>query len=164
MKKIPLKRTGLKRKAKKVKIVKPFLMIKKSVPQSKKECWKAFSQFIRIRDCLRTTGTIAYGLCISCGKKFSYGELQAGHLVAGRHNANLFYERGCFAQCRGCNVFLHGNVLNYMDSIVRLYGIEAIAEIRENDKQAVRFNVIDLEEKKKYYLGKTKLLIEGACC
>jgi hypothetical protein len=60
----------------------------------KKKAWAAFSEYVRTRDCLRTTGCASFGLCITCGKRNHFKLLQAGHFIAGRHNAVLFSEKG----------------------------------------------------------------------
>ena len=74
-------------------------MKKKTISSVKKKTWVVFSEFIRKRDCLLTTGLIDYGKCITCDKTVPMKLLQAGHFIAGRHNANLFSERGTHAQC-----------------------------------------------------------------
>jgi len=65
----------------------------------KRKVWKLFSEYIRLRDCLETTGLKDYGKCITCSKIIPRTLLQAGHFIPGRHNANLFSEEGCHAQC-----------------------------------------------------------------
>ena len=55
--------------------------MRKALPKcSKESCWKEFSQMIRVRDCLRTTGCSSWGLCITCGKRYHIKLLQAGQL------------------------------------------------------------------------------------
>jgi len=144
-----------KMKKKKVKKIKKKLTIKKA----KDKCWKEFSIFIRTRDCLRTTGKPDWGHCISCGRLFPFKKLQAGHFVSGRNNANLFYEKGCHIQCMRCNIFLAGNVLDYMDSIIKLYGKGIIKKLRDNDKKELTFTVEYLEKKRKQFINKTEKLL-----
>lgn len=120
--------------------------------------WPVFSLFTRVRDCVRTTGCSSWALCITCGKRLHIKLLQAGHFIPGRHNANLFYERGCHAQCYNCNINLKGNTLVYMDALIKLYGAGIIEELRENDKQMVKFTMPELQEKIKHYLRKIKEL------
>ena len=96
------KTNKLSTKAKKLK--------KKPVKRSKakERAWKAFSDWVRLRDCLATTGTRDYGICITCSERGDpswkpYKELQAGHAVGGRGNAVLFHEQLVNAQCGYCN-------------------------------------------------------------
>ena len=56
----------------------------------KGQVWDLFSKYVRLRDCLETTGSIKRGKCFTCSKELPFNELQAGHFISGRHNANLF--------------------------------------------------------------------------
>jgi len=118
---------------------------RESVSSVKKKVWALFSEYIRARDCLKTTGCKDWGLCITCGKRYHIKLLQAGHFIAGRHNANLFSERGTHAQCYNCNINLRGNTLIYRRKIIELYGENADVELEENARQIMKFTVSDLE-------------------
>ena len=112
----------------------------------KKRAWDAFSKFIRTRDCIRTTGCPDWGLCITCQKRYHIKLLQAGHFIAGRHNANLFNEKGCHSQCYNCNVNLRSNPLEYRRQIIKLYG-EGYDEVLEKEsKEIKKYSVQDLTE------------------
>ena len=119
---------------------------KPTLSSVKKKLWPIFSKYIRTRDCLRTTGCASWGLCISCGKRYHIKLLQAGHFIAGRHNANLFSERGVHAQCYNCNINLKGNTLEYRRQIIKMYGEGADLELEEEERQNIKFTVKDLEE------------------
>lgn len=73
------------------------------------ETWKAFSRFIRIRDCIRTTGTPFRGACFTCGRELRYGELQAGHIISRSYSNALYNPNVVFAQCVTCNYKYEGN-------------------------------------------------------
>jgi hypothetical protein len=60
---------------------------------------EVFSQFIRLRDCLKTTGGLENGFCYTCGRLYPFKSLQAGHWIPGRGGGNVLDERGCHAQC-----------------------------------------------------------------
>jgi len=117
-----------------------------TVSKMKKKAWALFSQMIRMRDCLRTTGCSSWGLCISCGKRYHIKLLQAGHFLPGRHNANLFYERGTHAQCYNCNINLKGAILAYMKALIVLYGEGIVEELEANEKTLLKFTIPYLEE------------------
>ncbi len=120
------------------------------VSKLKKDVWELFSKYIRLRDCLETTGCASFGLCITCGKKNHFKLLQAGHFISGRHNANLFSEKGVHAQCYNCNINLKGNTLEYRRKIIEKYG-EGYDEVLEREAQEIKkFTVSDLEEMKLY--------------
>ena len=101
----------------------------------KKKAWKAFSEYIRTRDCLKTTGLPDYGRCITCSKIVPKTLLQAGHFIPGRHLANLFSEKGTHAQCYNCNINLKGNTLEYRRQIIKLYGEGVDTELETIAKQ-----------------------------
>lgn len=119
-----------------------------TVASLKKEVWSLFSKYIRIRDCLFTTGSREYGRCITCGEQFPFVQLQAGHFIAGRHNANLFSERGTHAQCKRCNIIEHGRPLEYRRQIIKLYGDGADLELEAEARQVKKFTIQELEEMK----------------
>ncbi len=128
---------------------------KKTLSSVKKKAWDIFSRVIRTRDCLETTGCASFGLCITCGKRYHFKLLQAGHFISGRHNANLFSERGTHAQCYNCNINLKGNTLEYRRQIIKLYGEGADLELEAEARQIKKYTILDLEELIEYY--KTKL-------
>ena len=118
----------------------------KTISKEKKKTWKLFSEYIRKRDCLRTTGLIDYGNCFTCDKTVPWKLLQAGHFIPGRHNAGLFSERGVQAQCYNCNVNLRGATLEYRRRIVVLYGEGADEEIEAEARKTKKFTIQELEQ------------------
>ena len=131
---------------------------KKTVSSMKKKVWVLFSKYIRMRDCLRTTGCNTWGLCITCRKRYHIKLLQAGHFIPGRHNANLFSEEGCHAQCYNCNINLRGNTLEYRRKIIELYG-EGFDEVLEaRARETKKFTVSELEELQSEYKYKIRLM------
>lgn len=135
--------------------------MRKALPKcSKESCWKEFSQMIRVRDCLRTTGCSSWGLCITCGKRYHIKLLQAGHFVPGRHLSNLFYEKGVHAQCYNCNIKLKGNTLEYRRQVIKLYGEGADIEIEQNDKKTVQYKGWQYYEMREDYKHRTKEMRE----
>ena len=122
-----------------------------TVAKIKKELWPVFSKWIRTRDCLRTTGCKAWGLCITCGRRYHFKLLQAGHFIPGRHNSNLFNEKGCHAQCYHCNINLRGNTLEYRRQIIKLYGEGVDERLEEEARKIRKFTIAELLELKSYY-------------
>ena len=131
---------------------------KRSLPSMKRKVWGVFSQYIRMRDCLRTTGCSSWGLCITCGKRLHFKMLQAGHFISGRNNAVLFQERGVHAQCYNCNINLRGNTLKYRRMINLLYGEGADVKLETEADQTIKFTIEELQEKYDYYKEKIKEL------
>lgn len=129
-----------------------------TVTKLKRKLWIIFSLYVRTRDCLRTTGCKDWGLCITCGKRYHIKLLQAGHFLPGRHNSNLFYERGTHAQCYNCNINLKGNTMVYMDALIKLYGDRIVKELRENDKIIKQYKPFEIEALINHYENEIDIL------
>ena len=126
----------------------------------KRKVWKVFSEYIRLRDCLLTTGLPDYGKCITCSKTVPRKLLQAGHFIPGRHNNNLFSERGVNAQCYNCNINLKGATLEYRRKIIEMYGEGADLELEDEEKKTKKFTIQELEGLKEYYKEQIKRMGE----
>lgn len=134
--------------------------------KAKERAWKAFSDWVRLRDCLATTGTREYGICITCAERGdpswkSYKELQAGHAVGGRGNAVLFHEQLVNAQCGYCNrkppMGLGGDYGNYTIALIKRYGLEQVEQWQKlRHDTSVKHSIADLLEIEQKY--KEKLL------
>jgi hypothetical protein len=161
MKRSPIANTSKSRGVKdKDRVILPKKVKQPSKSTIKKRAWEAFSRFIRTRDCLRTTGCADWGLCITCGKRYHIKLLQAGHFIPGRHNANLFSEKGCHAQCYNCNINLRGNSLEYRRQIIKLYG-EGYDEILEKeDRDIKKYSPQDLTSLIECYKMKVEELLK----
>ena len=94
----------------------------------KDHVWKAFSYYIRLRDCLLTTGTTTHGRCATCGRTYPFKQLQAGHFMPGRLDFMLFDEGHVNAQCKRCNVFQSGMWPMYFLRMEEKLGYAWIAE------------------------------------
>lgn len=138
--------------------------VKRSI--AKDRAWKAFSDYIRLRDCIATTGTREYGVCITCNERGDsswkpYKDLQAGHAVGGRGNAVLFHEQIVSIQCGYCNrkppMGLGGDYGNYAIALIKRYGLEQVEEWQKlRHDTSVKYSIADLLEIEQKY--KTKLL------
>ncbi len=131
---------------------------KPTLSKLKKQAWVLFSQYIRMRDCLKTTGCTSFGLCITCGKRYHIKLLQAGHFISGRHNANLFSEKGTHAQCYNCNINLRGNTLEYRRKIIGMYGEGADVILESEAKQIKKYSAPDMVALIEYLQNKIKEL------
>lgn len=94
------------------------LKLKKwSLAKWKKEFWKVFAKYIKLRD---------KGVCITCGKMGLKGyEYQAGHCIpAGACPLILYFnEYNVNGQCMKCNQFLGGMGAIYRGRIDEKWGI-----------------------------------------
>ena len=115
---------------------------KKSLSLLKRKAWKEFSLWIRLKD----SDPDGFNVCVTCGVRRYYTELQAGHFLAGRTNGILFDERGVYPQCVRCNIFLRGNVEEYYPFMLEKHGQEVIDELKRKKKQLLKYSREDYED------------------
>ena len=118
----------------------------------KKTAWQWFSKYIRLRDCLKTTGNPEIGRCVTCGNIKLFTELQAGHGIGGRSNSILFDEELVNAQCVYCNYHKKGNYENYIEVLIDRHGREWYDKKKYISKQPCKldFKVISDYYRKEY--------------
>jgi len=122
--------------------------IVRSLPELKKQAQLAVNKYIKLRDLNKP--------CISCLKMSP--SKQAGHYVAqGSSGALRYNEDNIHGQCVPCNLYLHGNLIEYRMNLVKRIG-EKRVEYLENHKHDIKkWTREELEEIKKTY----KLKLEG---
>lgn len=133
---------------------------KPSLIDLKALAWKEFSRYVRLRDCLKTTGTKTHGKCYTCGAEKPFKQLQAGHLVGGRGNAVLFDEDGVRAQCFGCNTFLGGRQSIFAQKLIEEVGLIKFEEIMNRRFMVVKFTPESLIIRRSYYKNKADELFK----
>lgn len=77
--------------------------------------------------------------CATCVVVAHWTQLQAGHFIRGRLNANLFDERGCAPQCYGCNIHRQGDVVTFYKMMLLKYGQEVIDELILQNNQTKKW-------------------------
>ena len=126
----------------------------KNVSWWKKKVDAEFSKYIRIRDALKTTGTIDKCVCCSCSRiypSFGLGCLQAGHFIPGRGNSIRYEETCVHGQCYNCNLRLKGNWPGYYEFMLKQYGQEEIDKLLALKHKIRKFNVGELETMRDLY-------------
>ena len=114
--------------------------------------WPIFSRYIRTRDCIKTTGTANFGVCITCGKTKPFKSLQAGHFFPGRTDAILFDDKQVYAQCYRCNMKLQGMWHKYYHFMLSEgYTNEDIMDMIEHCEDEVEFTREWFEESAVWY-------------
>lgn len=126
---------------------------------AKDKAWSSFSAFIRTRDCLRTSGTLESGVCISCKEEIPYKGSQAGHFLAGRKNAILLDEDLVHLQCYRCNIGLSGNYVEYFVAMEELYTRADIDALRFRKGQSKKMRLDDWQEEKTHWDSRKEELI-----
>lgn len=131
-----------------------------STKKAKDKAWKAFSIYIRTRDCLRFTKDPDNGICVSCKRHYPFKQLQAGHFISGRGNSVLFDDRIVYSQCYGCNVGRSGAYVEYFVFMEEEWGRDKIDEFRAlkaDTKIYKEYDYIEIEER---FKEKTRELLK----
>lgn len=120
----------------------------KSTP--KQLLWKAFAEFIRLRDSPDNMGE-----CISCGDPVAYpnsnGDFHCGHYYPrSTVYLNLYFsEENCHGQCRTCNTFLEGNTAEFRKGLIKRYGEAYVQELEDVKSKSKFVKMYDFEYKEK---------------
>ncbi len=125
-----------------------------TITAQKKKLWKIFSIYIRMRDCIRTTGTITHGKCCTCGRDYPIGKLQAGHFIPGREDSILFDPTCVHAQCYRCNVVRSGEWVKYFRFMQQKYGDVYVFELMKKSEQSCKITPEWIDSAMVYYLKK----------
>jgi len=127
--------------------------------------WPVFSKFIRVRDCIKTTGSPLHGRCITCDKTYPIKKLQSGHFIPGRTDALLFDEEQNNAQCYRCNMKLQGMWHKYYLAMLdRGYTHDDIQEMIEHSNDPVEFTREWFENAYEYYEQEIERMLEEYRC
>lgn len=129
----------------------------KTKSELKKELWKWFSQYIRLRD----SDDRGYVNCISCGeaKNWKY-EIDAGHYIPQIpiYEAIRFHEWNVNGQCKSCNGFKEGNTAYYRKNLIDKIGKDAVEWLEEHARDGLNWKIYHYEEKIRYYKDQVKEL------
>lgn len=134
-------------------------MAKKLANKDKAKAWDEFSRYVRVRDCLKTTGLPFVGMCITCPRRFHIRYLQAGHFIAGRRNGILFSEDGTNAQCRYCNEYKHGERKKYEKIMIQKFGKKRVEQMKIEAKKIIHNDEMDFAVLTEEYKDKYKKLM-----
>ena len=140
-------------KVKRKKGLSPAKKAEKRFKKMKKRLWKLFSLWVRMRE----ADSFGMSPCISCGKKFHFKNMNAGHFIHGTWTkVTGFDSRNVWAQCVFCNLGLGGNQAKYADALrekIGQDGIDALFELRHQiwkpTHQEIEGMVKEYEEKLK---------------
>lgn len=105
-----------------------------------------FSKYIRLRDADKE----GYCRCVTCGQKYHWKKIQAGHFISRKHYATRWNEQNVHAQCVGCNVFKYGEQYKYS-----LYlGSKVSSDLLNKSHESVKYADYELEDMIKFYQKK----------
>lgn len=89
-----------------------------TISKLKKELDDIFSKYIRLKYS-NEQGDVA---CYTCGKEMNWKSIQNGHFFSRSAISTRWSEDNCRPQCVGCNVFKHGNYIEYTRRLLREIG------------------------------------------
>lgn len=130
----------------KIKKVKTKVIL--SLPQLKKRVQGVVNRYIRKRDEMKP--------CVSCDNGLV---AHAGHYIAqGSGGALRFNEENLNGQCIHCNVWKHGNLLEYRINLAIRIGIKKVNWLEDHRKDMKKWTRTELLEIEEQYKEKLKKL------
>jgi len=123
---------------------------------SEDKLWKAFSEFIRLRD----SDANGYAKCFTCSYHAPYKEMDCGHGIGRQHKATKYDERNNHAQCKRCNGFEGGQQAIYKEEVEKKYGAGTWDSIVLKSRQTCKRGKFEIEQMTKYYREEAKKLKE----
>lgn len=145
-------RKQAKEKAAERKVIREKLAAMETKPQLTRKAQAAFNAFIRARDAGKP--------CISCGRPLSNepNSYDAGHYRSvGSAPHMRFVETNCWAQCRHCNNYLSGNVVEYRNGLIERVGLAEVERL-ESDQTVRKYTREALIEIAKHYRAEARRL------
>jgi hypothetical protein len=121
-------------------------------PQLVKIAQVSFNKYIRERDLLKP--------CISCGKPPSTesNQTDAGHFRSvGSAPHMRFVEDNIHGQCKHCNQYLAGNIVEYRKGLIERIGLKRVEQI-EADQTVRKYTKEALQEIARHYNAEAKRL------
>src|SRR3990167_4701828 len=121
----------------------------KSISQLKKDLWKVFSLFIRLRD---------KGICFVCGRRASGSGYHASHFIPKSIGGLVLYfsEKNVFGCCYNCNINLGGNLYEFGMKLCKKK-VNELKKIKLETKGVV-WDRADYLKKIEFYRAKVKEL------
>lgn len=95
-------------------------------------------------------------VCVTCGKKDEWQNLQNGHYFSRGKYATRWDEMNCWPQCVGCNLFKSGNYTEYAFFMINTLGMDKLAALHKKSNTIVKIPTPVIREKIEEY--KQKLL------
>lgn len=113
-----------------------------------------FSLFIRLRDAMPGGRT----RCISCGKEFSFEQMQCGHFHSRRCFSTRWDEDNCSSQCVECNCDKSGNIDCYAPNLIIKIGQARFDALRVRANQTKKLDDSELRGMIRHYTAEIRRL------
>jgi hypothetical protein len=124
----------------------------KTLSQYEAEAKKSFQKYVRFRD--------KDFPCISCGTTKGKTWHGSHYFSANLYSGLIFNENNVHKSCDYCNVFLHGNLLEYRKGLLNRFGLKYVEQLESiaDENRVYKYTKDELIEIKKKYDGKIKEL------
>lgn len=109
---------------------------RKTIAQLKKKLTEVFNAYIRQRDKGQP--------CYACGKQTD--NMHASHYVPSTYGPTRYNEMNVHSCCPACNLFKHGNLIAYRETLVLRYGNKAVEELELSRHEPWKWGGAWLEE------------------
>lgn len=116
--------------------------MKKKLNRSKlvKKLDAVFSQYVR----LHYSNKNGICECYTCWEKLPRKKIQNGHFISRGNYKYRWDINNCRPQCMWCNIFKHGNYIEYTTRMIDEYGIDVINKMK-SDKELIKISTPDIE-------------------
>lgn len=116
-----------------------------------KKLWKAFSEYIRLRDADEN----GICKCFTCGLRRHWKQMDAGHGLGRQHWGARYNEKNVHAQCKRCNGFEGGKRDVYKENVDKIYGHGTWAFMELACKRAKKLSQFEVDVLEKHYKAKS---------
>jgi hypothetical protein len=120
-----------------------------------KKLWKAFSEYIRLRD----SDVNGHGKCFTCGIIRFYKDADCGHGIPRQHKSTKFHEQNNHLQCKRCNGFEGGAREKYKSEMDKRYGPGTWNKLEVMSRMTYKRTQYDIDVMEIYYKQKAKELL-----
>ena len=102
------------------------------------KAWKLTSEYVRRK---------SKGVCYTCGKKYEWKELHAGHFIEKQGHASIYMDlSGLRGQCYRCNRLLHGNLDIYGQKLRKEIGEKSVEELYKKSRKTKMWTKAELKK------------------
>ena len=131
-----------------------------TIGKCKNDALKEFQKLRRI-ECGMNHGNISlnHAACISCGKVCNVSEMDGGHYISRAKTITAFSPLNVHAQCKRCNQYLSGNLVEYRKGLITKVGIEAVEFLEAIQNEEFKPSKWQYAVRREYYRAKIKSLL-----
>jgi len=114
----------------------------KSIAKLVEEAADLLQKLVRLKD----RDEDGYCQCRTCKQFFHWTEMDGGHFISRKWTATKLLEENIHPQCKRCNGFLRGNLIEYTRYMDETYGKEFVDELRILKHQTKKYTRAEVED------------------